>query len=142
LARLLLEKALPVVKRDETLVREATSKSVAAFVESVRKAKVNPRFAAIVSDAEPAHIGNPHLKAHADERRLFREATASAMRELGIESLFLVKTQVARNASKMLGVAPGTMDRWLADIATVAGRPWREDEKTAALAALIALSRQ
>jgi hypothetical protein len=42
----------------------------------------------------------------------------------------------------MLGTASGTIDRWLADIAVAAGRPWRAGEKTAALAARIALSQQ
>jgi hypothetical protein len=72
MARLPLEKALSMVKRDEILVREAASKSLSRFIESLRKAKIKPRYAAIVSDDEPNQIGNPHLKAHADERRLLR----------------------------------------------------------------------
>jgi hypothetical protein len=143
MARLPLKEALPMVKRDEELVRKAASNSMSRFVEELRKAKVNPRWAAIVSDDEPARISNPHLKAHEEERRLFREAAASAAAENGIKSLFLVLTEVARDAGgRTLGVASPAMDRWLADIAVAAGCPWRADEKTAAIAAWIALSRQ
>src|SRR5262249_16382407 len=142
MARFAPEKALPMVRRDEKLVREATSKSMSSFIASLRKAKVYPGCAAIVSDDEPAQIGNPHFKAHPHERCLFREAAASAAREHGIESLFLVKTEVDKSAGKIIGIASGTMNRWLADIAVAAGRPWRTDEKTAAVAARIALSHQ
>jgi len=142
MARLPAERALPMVKRDEMLVRDAASKSVSTFIEDLRKAKASPRRAAIVSDDEPAQIGNPHLQAHADERRLLREAVASAARDHGIESLFLIRSEVATSAGRMLGVASGAVDRWIADIATAAGRPWRAEEKIAALAARLALSRR
>src|SRR5262245_49343135 len=142
MARLPVEEALPMVKRDEMLVREAASKSMSSFIEDLSKAKASPRRAAIVSDDEPAQIGNPHLQAHADERRLLREAVASAARSHGIESLFLIRTEVATSAGRMLGVASGTVDRWIADIASAAGRPWRAEEKIAALAARLALSRR
>jgi hypothetical protein len=139
MARLPLGKALPMVKRDEALVRKAASKSVSSFIEGLRKSKMSPRNVAIVSDDEPAQIGNPHLKAHADERRLFREATASAARELGIDSIFLVEKEISRSARNIIGVADAKVRPWLADIAAAAGRPWRGEEKTAAVAAWIAL---
>ena len=41
---------------------------------------------------KPTEINNPHLKAHADERRLFSEATASAAHESSIK-FFLLRTR-------------------------------------------------
>ena len=140
IARLRLEKALPMVQRDETLVRKAATTSMSSFIERLRKSKMSPRHAAIVSDDEPAQIGNPHLKAHAEERRLFREATASAARDLGIDSIFLVETEISESAFKIIGVTRPTIHLWLEDIAAVAGRPWRAVEKTSAVAAWIALA--
>jgi hypothetical protein len=40
----------------------------------------------------------------------------------------------------MIGITPTRINQWLVDIAAVAGRPWRAHEKTAAIAAWIALA--
>ena len=141
LARMAREAAEPLVARDVATVHQAASKSVRAFVERLRKAKAVLRSATIVSDGDPPKIGNPHLQAHADERRLFREATAAALDECGIDSIFLLEEQVTDKAATKIGVSATRLEQWLTEIGATAGRPWRTDEKTAAVAAWIALTR-
>jgi hypothetical protein len=141
LARMAREAAEPLVARDVAMVHQAASKSVRAFIERLREAKVLLRSAAIVSDRDPPKIGNPHLQAHADERRLFCEATAAAWDECGIGSIFLLEEQVTDKAATKIGVSATRLEQWLTEIGAAAGRPWRTDEKTAAIAAWIALTR-
>jgi hypothetical protein len=49
MARLPLDQALPMVRRDEMVVRKVASKSMSTFVERLRNAKIKPRCAVIVS---------------------------------------------------------------------------------------------
>ncbi len=133
LARQPMEIARPIIERDTKLVLEAAAESVRRFVSQLGDRGWRASGAAIVSDGEPPKIDNPHLEAHRDERRLFREAIASATRNHGIESIFLVEDEAAEESAKLT--------RWLAQIGESAGRPWRADEKIAALAARIAMAR-
>jgi hypothetical protein len=139
MARLPLKEAIPLAKRDEGLVRAAAIRSMSTFIAQLEKANSHPRHAAIVSDREPASISNSHLKAHSDERRLFRDATATAARRHGVRCTFLVEDELAREAKKRLGLDRTAIDRWVMLIRDAAGRPWRADERAAAVAAWIAL---
>jgi|SRR5215475_1688030 len=133
MARLPREKAQPMVERDEAIVRRAASTSMRSFVSQLTAAGMHPLCAAIVSDGDPEmRVSNAHLEAHALERRLFREATASAARECGIQAVFLEEAEVTRDAAKIVGVSTSALDTWLAQIGVAAGRPWRAEEKTAA----------
>ncbi len=140
LARLPREEAESLVKRDVAVVRKAAARSVRAFARRLLDAGARVSRLAIVSDSDPQEIDNSHLRAHADERRLFRESIASAARDLGIASEILLDRDPVAAAICRLAIKRTRLNQLLTAISETAGLPWRSDEKTAALAALIALS--
>ena len=93
--------------------------------------------AAIVvgSVIDPDSLGNPHVRVHALEGKLFREVVAAALDEQGIACGMLVERDAYARAA---ADASSTEQRLRTDIASLGqGRikPWRSEEKLATLAA-------
>jgi hypothetical protein len=61
-------------------------------------------LAAMLGVHEPSSIANPHLQAHADERRLFREVTAAAARECGVRSILFLEGELNSQAIREIGI--------------------------------------
>jgi hypothetical protein len=87
------------------------------------------------SVSDPAGIANPHIRAHALEGKLFREAIEDAARALGLRSTTLVEKSLYDEGARALGRDRSEIERALQEIGRAAGRPWRGEEKAAALAA-------
>jgi len=82
------------------------------------------------ADRKLERIGNPHIRAHAAEGVLFRAVLEKAAKQNRIESRAFVDPSAELNASQKKVVE---------QMKAVAGSPWRADEKSAAMAAMIAL---
>jgi hypothetical protein len=84
---------------------------------------------------DPDSLGNPHVRVHALEGKLFREVVAAALAEQGIDCGVLVE----RDAYAKVATDTSTPEQRLrAEIAALGqGRikPWRSEEKLATLAA-------
>src|SRR5215470_17723227 len=80
--------AIPMIERDSKLVSQIGAKSMAAFLAQIRRRGLRASRVVIVSDAEPPKVDNPHLEAHREERRLFRDAIAAPTRAAGIKPFF------------------------------------------------------
>jgi hypothetical protein len=91
------------------------------------------------SVADPARVPNPHIRAHALEGKLFREALEEAARELGLPWLSVPEKTLYEDTARALGKDRATLDRALSEMGRAAGRPWRGEEKAASLAAWIQL---
>jgi len=117
----------------EGLVREICS-APALDARGVRAALV------VGSVIDPANIANPHIRAHAEEGRLFRTVLGDALRSHGIECEVIVDKQLAQRAATHLGRPPSAIARTLTIFAKTLGGPWRADEKAAATAAWLALN--
>jgi hypothetical protein len=92
------------------------------------------------SVTDPDSLGNPHVRVHALEGKLFREVVAEALSKRGIACGVLVERDAYAKAAPTL---TSTEPRLRAEIAALGhGRikPWRAEEKLATLAALWALS--
>ena len=94
------------------------------------------------SQIDPATIANPHIRAHALEGRLFRSVVEETLHDQGIRTDVLVERDAyARVASRLkqsiddVRRAIQNLGRWM----PANGRPWRAEQKLAALAALFAL---
>jgi hypothetical protein len=89
---------------------------------------------------DPDSLGNPHVRVHALEGKLFREVVAEALKKRGIACGVLVERDAYAKAAPTL---TSTEPRLRAEIAALGhGRikPWRAEEKLATLAALWAMS--
>lgn len=84
---------------------------------------------------DPDSLGNPHVRVHALEGKLFREVVGEALAERGIDCGVLVERDAY---AKVAADVSSTEQQLRAEIAALGqGRikPWRSEEKLAALAA-------
>ena len=86
-------------------------------------------------------IGSAHVRAHALEGIFFREVLEAGARALRLPSQVLLEKESLGRASAVLRLSPAQLAKSLAGLGKQAGRPWRAEEKSAALGAWLALSR-
>ncbi len=95
----------------------------------------------IGTEGDPAKLGNLHVRAHALEGRLFWKALERAASERGIPHVAVVERTAYAQAATALARDPDELRRTMTGLGLAVGRPWGADEKTAALAALMAPDR-
>ena len=94
----------------------------------------------VASNPDVARIGSAHVRAHALEGILFREVLESAARACRVSSTFHLEREVLPRASAVLRRPERAMRAALAQFGAEIGRPWRAEEKSAALAAWLAVA--
>ena len=132
----------PEIARRIGIVERCAKKSIAALVASLNGGAATRRIrAALVvgSVIDPETVGNPHIRAHASEGRLFRTALADALAAHGVACDVIVEKELTAKAAADLG-PPARIARTLARLGDAMGSPWRADEKAAATAAWMALA--
>ena len=124
------------------LVARCAQRELAGLVQAYRAMGYQPTRIGIVvgSIIDPATIANPHIRAHAQEGRLFRTVVETAVKRLGIASAVVVERELYATAARTLGGSPGRLQRAATDLGRTVGRPWGAQEKTAAVAAWLALT--
>ncbi len=127
------------------VVENYTRHSVTRLIKDYRNSGHDLSVAGLVvgSDLDPAgikQIKNPHIQAHALEGRLFRDALESALRSNEVNCLVAVERQVYTTAITCLRRTEDNLKRAVADLGRAVGGPWRSDDKTATLAAWLALA--
>jgi hypothetical protein len=134
----------PIVKRACDAARAATLAALRELVASVRAGGREPRGVGLVvgSDTDPTKLGNPHVRAHASEGRLFREVLEAAAADCELPSFVLVERDAWEEAAKHLHRRPDALQRTVAELGRALPGPWRAEEKSAALAAWLALARR
>jgi hypothetical protein len=88
---------------------------------------------------DPAKVGNPHIRAHANEGRLFRTVLADALAARQIACDIVVDKTLGAASAKALNRTPAQVTKTLGEFGRALGSPWRADEKAAAVAAWMAL---
>jgi hypothetical protein len=131
-----------VVTRLRKRIEAIAAGAVAELAAELRAAKLRPAGVGLVvsSDVDPAKLGNPHVRAHASEGRLFREVLEQGARAARLPSLVLLEREALGRACAALHRSEAKLQETLAELGKQVGRPWRADEKTAALAAWVALA--
>ena len=134
------EDAAEISRLTEIIVRSA-AKSIAALLADPALDGRRCAAAGLVvgSLIDPATVGNPHIRAHASEGRLFRTVVEQALHERGVTCQIHLDRAIASEASRTLGLGEEAIKKSVAGWGTTLGQPWRVDEKTAATAAWIAL---
>ena len=133
-----------VVRKARRAVRGVANRVVEELIEELRTVGHDPVGIGLVvgSITDPSKLGNPHVRAHASEGRLFHEVLADAAAKCHVPSLTLVERDAYDDAEAALGRSADALKRATTELGKVVGRPWRADEKTAALAAWVALGRK
>jgi hypothetical protein len=136
------------IARLTAIIERCANRSIAALIHDVSNATRLPggppgglRAALVVgSIIDPAAVGNLHIRAHANEGRLFRTVVQRALAAHGIESTAIVAGRLAAQAVLTLQRTDGEVGRVISELGRTIGRPWRADEKSAATAAWMALA--
>ena len=123
------------------MIERCGEQSIAAFLKSDALATYTGRRACLVvgSVIDPAAIGNPHIRAHASEGRLFRTVVEDRLHAHGVVCSVIVEKQLTAQAVRTLARAEADIKRAVASFGTALGGPWRSEEKAAALGAWLAL---
>lgn len=129
------------IARLTTIIERCAGKSIAALLDVDAISREPCRRAALVvgSVIDPAAVGNPHIRAHANEGRLFRIVVERALAEHGVESTTIVEKRLAAQAACVLERSDVVIRTTIAALGRAAGGPWRADEKAAATAAWMSL---
>ena len=132
------------LNRRERVVRCIAQASLANLLVGYRQKGYAIKRAAVVvgSQVDPGTIANPHIRAHALEGRLFRLAVEESLRCQEIRAEILLERDAYAHAAARLKQPIDDLKRAIQNLgrSTPANRrPWRAEQKLAALAALFAL---
>jgi hypothetical protein len=124
------------IARRVTIVERCAKQSVAALLKETRVARAGLIVGSVI---DPQKVGNPHIRAHAHEGRLFRIVLEEALRSRGVDCHVIVQKQLAAKTAAGLHRPSREIARTLDRFGKVLGSPWRADEKAAATAAWLSL---
>jgi hypothetical protein len=130
-----------VVRRASEAARKVGVKAVLALAEELRTRGHELAGIGLVvgSVVDPAKLGNPHVRAHASEGRLFRQVLEAGADACGVPCLVVVERELYGFAAEALGSSEDELRRELTELGRPVGRPWRVEDKAAALAARLVL---
>jgi hypothetical protein len=132
---------LKEIARLTGIIKKCARKSVIALLDDAMFGSRSCRKAGLIvgSVIDPATVGNPHIRAHANEGRLFRTVLEDALGERGISSTVIVEKTLGAQARKALEKSPAQIAKAIAGMGQALGGPWRAEEKSAATAAWMVL---
>ncbi len=124
--------------------RELLATASAALARLVSQASASGRLIDSVGivgapDRDLDSISSPHIRAHAAEGLLFRRILESAAAENGMRYAAYPEPDLEELAVKRLGLTRSLLQESLSRFGRTLGRPWRADEKAAAIGAWLAL---
>jgi hypothetical protein len=133
--------AARVVARLSRLVSRTADRSISELIERHRVAGHDLKRAGLVvgSVVDPATIKNDHIRAHAEEGKLFRVAADEAACRRGLTTSVTPEKKLYQAASKALGLPEAELKRRVAELGRSASGSWKAEEKTAAIAAWMLL---
>jgi hypothetical protein len=137
------KEAAVLVGKLRKIVAGAAKRSVADLLRNAHDAGCSVRAAALVvgSLADPASLHNEHIRAHALEGQLFRTVLEDALRSENIPCAVLLEKTAYASAAAALHKWPAEAKRVAASLGDSHEGSWRAEEKLAALAAWMALSK-
>jgi hypothetical protein len=132
------------VNQRERVVRSISQQSFRKLLKDYRRKGFRVMRAALVvgSQINPANIANPHIRAHALEGWLFRSVVEESLQAHEIRTEVLLERDAYPVVAARLKQSSNDVKRAIQDLrrsASAKGRPWRAEEKLAALAGLFAL---
>lgn len=130
------------VKRLVAIVKRFARRSVAGLIEEYAGAG-RPIFGAgivVGSDVDPGTIPNDHIRAHAEEGRLFRVVLENAASQCGLAVSVMLEKELPAKAARLLRVPEGRLKDEVSALGRALGGPWRAEDKAAAMAAWLMLA--
>jgi hypothetical protein len=137
------EKA-PIVRKACDAAHAVALRVLRQLLDDVRDRGYEPRGIGLVvtSDSDPQSLRNAHVRAHALEGQLFRDVLESAAAACGLPCLAMIEREAYDRAAPSLGLASAQLKRAVGELGAGVVKPWTAEEKTATLAAWVALARR
>src|SRR5215510_1277051 len=117
------------IARRVKIVKRCATQSVAALLKDTRVVRAGLIVGSVI---DPEKVGNPHIRAHAHEGRLFRTVLEDALRSRGVPCEVIVEKQLSAKTTAGLKRPAREVARTLDGFGKALGSPWRADEKAAA----------
>jgi hypothetical protein len=135
------DEAILAVRDAERSIEAAATRSLKALLLDLGNNGLEIGSVAIVGAPERnlKAIGSPHIRAHAAEGVLFRRVWQVAADTVGMPSEAFPEKGFETFAATRLHLNTDAVRAQLAEFGNAVGRPWRTDEKAAAMAAWLAL---
>lgn len=135
------DRATVAVAEAERAIEALATERLRSLLLDVRARNLDAICVALVGapDRKLQAIGSPHIRAHAAEGVLFRHVWQVAADAVPIPSMAFPEKGFEAFAAARLGLPVGAVRGRLAEFGHEMGRPWRADEKAAAMAAWIGL---
>ena len=135
------ERGMMLVQQTLKTATANAARSIRGLMDQAWNSDYEVRAAVLVvgSNTNPASIRQAHVRAHALEGRLYREAVEGAVSQCGLASRVLVERDALARPEEVLGKPRAELKAAFISFAKEAGRPWRSQEKAAALAGWVAL---
>jgi hypothetical protein len=135
--------AAKAVARLIKYVERSSQRAIAELIEHYRDSGYRIVGAGIVvgSTVDPQTIPNDHIRAHAEEGRLFRVVIENALKRSSLKFSVTREKDSIGEGKKMLGIAEPRLRTELAKMGKAVEGSWRAEEKAATLAALMAVAR-
>ena len=132
---------LKEIARLTRIVERCASRSIDELLADSVFAARRWRGAGLVvgSVIDPASVGNPHIRAHANEGRLFRVVLEASLARRGVSSSVIVEKELGARAVATLKRPAAEIKKVVAALGARLGGPWRAEEKAAATAAWMEL---
>jgi len=125
------------IARRVKIVKRCATQSIAALLKDTGATRAGLIVGSLI---EPEKVGNPHIRAHASEGRLFRTVLQDALTSRGVRCEVIVEKQLPARSAAGLQRPAREIVRTLDGFGKALGSPWRADEKAAATAAWLALT--
>ena len=125
------------IARRVKIVKRCATQSIAALLKDTGATRAGVIVGSLI---EPEKVGNPHIRAHASEGRLFRTVLQDALTSRGVRCEVIVEKQLPARSAAGLQRPAREIVRTLDGFGKALGSPWRADEKAAATAAWLALT--
>ncbi|MGZ8796614.1 MAG: hypothetical protein ACXW2F_04650 [Thermoanaerobaculia bacterium] len=129
------------VRRYEKLIEDVTTERLRALLQDLRSRAFHVRSVGVVgsSDRRLEKLGNRHIRAHAAEGILFRRAVEIAAKRCKLPCRQFSDRGFEERAMQELQCTSQEIKSVMGTVGRSAGRPWRADERAAAMAAWIVL---
>ena len=134
---------LEEIARLSRIIQRCARGSVDDLLSDASLAGARCRGAGLVvgSVIDPATLGNLHIRAHANEGRLFRTVLEEALNARSVGCSVIVEKTLATQAARALKRPGGQIARIVGSWGATLGGPWRAEEKAAATAAWMLLGK-
>ena len=136
------DEATLAVRESERSIEDPATRRLGALLRDLRAQGLEVKSVAVVGAPERnlAAIGSPHIRAHAAEGVLLRRVWQVAAEGIDLPAMAFSEKGMEAFAAKRLRLNVDALRARLVEFGQEVGRPWRAEEKAAAMAAWMALA--